>query len=335
MRSILGIAAGVLVHANAMTSGEALLPPVNEEGCSAAAPATNEEPCDPDYELEYHSYEPNHGDVCRAASGTGEFQCPERCVNTGGAPPYCGTNANISNPCRAPKPPPPPLAPGEILVACSGPDLVLERHDHDGFAHGDVCRDAARIAGAWSCPSMCVPTYGLEKPYCSASGGAESVPCRAPYEGHAKPYRCDPGGGERGVCIKAEGHPHFKGAGKYYRDDCNGECGAAGAALPGWGCTDDWASVTTLSTPSYPLRFPVNSKALIGCTDHPNTGGRRTPSVSSRGTVASYLIYADAWLHILTTHVNDGRTAPWLGLATKVQESARATRGQRGQIAVI
>ena len=70
-------------------------------------------------------------------------------------------------------------------------------------------------------------------------------------------------------------------------------------------------------------------------TDRPLDRRVGAPHQCPLGSVASYIIYADAWLHILTTHVNDGRTAPWLGLATKVQESARATRGQRGRIAVI
>ena len=47
----------------------------------------------------------------------------------------------------------------------------------------------------------------------------------------------------------------------------------------------------------------------MGCS-----GGRRTPSVSSRGSVASYLIYADVRFHTLMTQIvnrpsfHDGET---------------------------
>ena len=325
------VVVGILAHANAITSGETP-PPATGEDCSAGQPpaVVYEEPCNvPAFEVEYHSYEPNHGDVCRAASGTGEFLCPERCVHTGGVPPYCGTNADTRTPCRAPKPTPPPPAPADILMAC-GPDWVLERHDHDGFAHGDVCRDTTGVTGAWECPSTCVNTVSYQKPYCSASGNDETVPCRVPYEPHARPYRCDPSGGERGVCVKAEGHPHFKGAGEYHRADCDGECGAAAAAAAlaaGGGCKSDWDcslagicdqrtgkcacdSWATGSDCSY-LNFAPVDKAKLGYLDptHTSWGGN---AVKSAADGKWHLFVAE----IACSEVASSKTATRCGLSS-------------------
>lgn len=115
--------------------------------------------------------------------------------------------------------------------------------------HGDVCRAAD---GGFSCPEGCV--VAGTPPYCSK----DASPCRVAAAAGELLYRCDPGGGERGVCIVAAGHapppratswqlavrfshspsvfrhPHFTGDATHAHPDCGGEC-----AKPAPACASD------------------------------------------------------------------------------------------------
>ena len=115
-------------------------------------------------------------------------------------------------------------------ASCPTDYPTLERHDHEAD-HGDVCRHQSGN-GAWACPAGCMPTKG-GPPYCLVS----TKPCRAPPDPNARPYRCDANGGERGVCVKAEGHAHYKGRGKFAQPDCDGQCGRVSGKFF---CRSDW-----------------------------------------------------------------------------------------------
>ena len=120
------------------------------------------------------------------------------------------------------------------LAACAdveidgaeGLQLTLERHD-DEQTHGDICRAST---GAFGCPKQCSASNG-KPPYCQKRGTTK--PCRVKYDtsggrGGPKLYRCDPSGGERGVCVKAVGpvgsSKEFKGKAKYADSTCDNQC---------------------------------------------------------------------------------------------------------------
>ena len=116
----------------------------------------------------------------------------------------------------------------EAIAACAGveiegaegQELALERHDEEQ-SHGDVCRSAS--TGAFGCPKGCSASNG-KPPWCQKRGTTK--PCRVKRSGEgALIYRCDPLGGERGVCVKVgEGKGQKGGVGKYKDATCDNQC---------------------------------------------------------------------------------------------------------------
>lgn len=116
--------------------------------------------------LERHSFDPNHGDVCRAQENS-QFYCPVECL-LHEQPPFClasdGASTCRASLCEIPNP--------ETAAWASGLVIELERHTEEP-RQGDVCRTSS---GQHFCPTGCVPT--AEAPFCLAANGQES--CRAP-----------------------------------------------------------------------------------------------------------------------------------------------------------
>lgn len=125
----------------------------------------------------------------------------------------------------------------EAIAACAeveiegaeGQQLTLERHD-DEQSHGDVCRSVS--TGAFGCPKGCSVSAG-KPPWCQKRGTTK--PCRVKRSGEgALIYRCDPQGGERGVCVKVgESKGQKGGVGKYKDATCDNQCQYE--SLPGSG----------------------------------------------------------------------------------------------------
>ena len=113
----------------------------------------------------------------------------------------------------------------------------LERHDHNKF-HGDVCRNI-RDRG-YVCPINCVNTERGVKPFCLNVNTEKA--CRVPRSQGRVAYRCDVGGGERGVCLLTEDNLKYA---KYADETCDGQCGTTSTARDSakggsFQCRDDW-----------------------------------------------------------------------------------------------
>jgi hypothetical protein len=115
--------------------------------------------------LERHSFEPSHGDICRASNG--QFFCPATCLLSAAAP-FC-LAADGASTCRAPSceiPNP------ETAAWASGQAIQLEKHAEEP-SHGDVCRTAD---GQFFCPTGC--TLSTQLPFCVSAADGTSA-CRA------------------------------------------------------------------------------------------------------------------------------------------------------------
>lgn len=233
-------------------------------------------------------------------------------------------------PTREPTPEPTPEATTEATpkptpLCIDG--YAIEYHTHEA-GHGDICRKIG--GGGHNCPYMCKQLTPVGAPYCTPNDAEEAgacsdgstpmaQPCRAPGAPGATDHRCDPFGGERGVCIKAEGHEHYTGQGDKSFPECATTCGIE---APLAGCATDWdcslAGVcisgkcqcdpwTTGSDCSY-LNFEPVDKSKLGYVDatHTSWGGSILKSQDENGDVKYNLIVAE--IACKPSQVADGRT---------------------------
>ena len=247
--------------------------------------------CPPDFEIERHK-ESLHGDICRSVKSF-HFVCPQSLCDAtpGGEAPYCvmqrrrfrSSTTTAMEPCRVPRP-------ERTLEEPRCPEgFTMERHDHEP-RHGDVCR-AGDGSGHIECPlEVCTRSSDGAAPWCEDSAGA-TKPCRAPREPGELPYLCDPGGGERGVCILATGA--FAGKGTHTDVTCNGECGAETAmtnpsSSPAGGCRSD-CKVTPIPNPLMNLTHAhttIASLAQKGTALWPACARRRVSATAIIGPAA-------------------------------------------------